>query len=188
MIDTMISRRKVWQLGVAAAGLGLWPSGRAAAQDAAITFWNPGLFPMVDPIDKAKRPEDFYISQAIARFQDANPGVTVQMETLPDGTDSFTKFRTASVAQNGPDVMGMWSGSYMLGVQDFLEPLNEYFTAEERKRITRLGGDVGGLPGRLRPDLWRSRRLGRHQLLLLQQGASDERRRRSRGELASELR
>ena len=58
MLDTMIPRRKVWQLGVATAGLGLWPSGRAAAQDAAITFWNPGLFPMVDPIDKAKRPED----------------------------------------------------------------------------------------------------------------------------------
>src|SRR3954468_13844346 len=136
MIGTMISRRKVWQLGVAAAGLGLRPSGQAVAQDAAITFWNPGLFPMVDPIDKAKRPEDFYISQAIARFQEANPGVTVQMETLPDGTDSFTKFRTASVAQNGPDVMGMWSRSYMPGVQDLLERLNEYFTAEERKRIT----------------------------------------------------
>ncbi len=58
------------------------------------------------------------------------------METLPDGTDPFTKFRTASVAQNGPDVMGMWSGSYMLGVQDFLEPLTPYFTAEERTRIT----------------------------------------------------
>ncbi len=56
MIDTMISRRKVWQLGAAAAGLGLRPSGRAAAQDAAITFWNPALFPMVDPIDKAKTP------------------------------------------------------------------------------------------------------------------------------------
>src|SRR5829696_841927 len=135
MIDTMISRRKVWQLGAAAAGLGLWPNGRAAAQDAAITFWNT-TFPMVDPNDKAKRPEDFYISQAIVRFQEANPGVTVQMETIPGGTDSFTKFRTASVAQNGPDVMGMWSGSYMLGVQDFLEPLNEYFTAEERARIT----------------------------------------------------
>ena len=130
-----MSRRKVWQFGAGAAGLALLPSERAAAQNAAITFWNT-TFPMVDPIDKAKRPEDFYISQAIVRFQEANPGVTVQMETLPDGTDSFTKFRTASVAQNGPDVMGMWSGSYMLGVQDFLEPLNEYFTAEERKRIT----------------------------------------------------
>ena len=55
---------------------------------------------------------------------------------LPGGTELFTKYRTASVAQNGPDVMGMWSGSYMLGVQDFLEPLAPYFTAEERERIT----------------------------------------------------
>jgi raffinose/stachyose/melibiose transport system substrate-binding protein len=107
----------------------------AAAQDATITFWNT-TFPMEDPIDKAKWPEDFYISQAIARFQEANPGVTVQMETIPGGSDMFTKYRTASVAQNGPDVMGMWSGSYMLSVQDFLEPLNEYFTPEERERIT----------------------------------------------------
>ena len=102
---------------------------------------------MEDPIDKAKRPEDFYISQAIARFQEANPGVTVEMETMQSGTDSFTKFRTASVAQNGPDVMGMWSGSYMLGVVDFLEPLNDYFTAGGAGADHRLGGDLGRLPG-----------------------------------------
>ena len=136
MIDTTLNRRQALQLGAAAAGLTLLPgTRRAAAQDATITFWNT-TFPMEDPIDKAKRPEDFYISQAITRFQEANPGVTVQMETIPGGSDMFTKYRTASVAQNGPDVMGMWSGSYMLGVQDFLEPLNEYFTSEERERIT----------------------------------------------------
>ncbi len=136
MIDATLNRRKALQLGAATAGLTLLPgTRRAAAQDATITFWNT-TFPMEDPIEKAKRPEDFYISQAIARFQEANPGVVVEMETIPDGTESFTKFRTASVARNGPDVMGMWSGSYMLGVQDFLEPLNEYFTPEERERIT----------------------------------------------------
>ena len=136
MIDSTLNRRKVLQLGAAATGLTLLPgTRRAMAQDATITFWNT-TFPMEDPIDKAKRPEDFYISQAIARFQEANPGVTVQMETIPGGSDMFTKYRTASVAQNGPDVMGMWSGSYMLSVQDFLEPLNEYFTPEERERIT----------------------------------------------------
>ena len=137
MIDTKLNRRHALQLGAAAAGLTLLHGPRlAAAQDATITFWNT-TFPMEDPIDKAKRPEDFYISQAIARFQEANPGVVVQMETIPGGSDMFTKYRTASVAQNGPDVMGMWSGSYMLGVRDFLEPLNEYFTPEERERITR---------------------------------------------------
>ena len=136
MLDTMIPRRKVWQLGSRGGWTGALAQRAGRCPGRRDHLLEPGLFPMVDPIDKAKRPEDFYISQAIARFQEANPGVTVQMEILPDGTDSFTKFRTASVAQNGPDVMGMWSGSYMLGVQDFLEPLNEYFTAEERKRIT----------------------------------------------------
>jgi raffinose/stachyose/melibiose transport system substrate-binding protein len=30
----------------------------------------------------------------------------------------------------------MWSGSYMLGVRDFLEPMAPYFTSDERARIT----------------------------------------------------
>jgi raffinose/stachyose/melibiose transport system substrate-binding protein len=136
MIETTLSRRKVLQIGAAAAGVTLLPDmRRASAQDATVTFWNT-TFPMEDPIDKAKRPEDFYISQAIVRFQEANPGVVVQMETIPGDQSMFTKYRTASVAQNGPDVMGMWSGSYMLALQDFLEPLNSYFSAEERQRIT----------------------------------------------------
>jgi raffinose/stachyose/melibiose transport system substrate-binding protein len=137
MIETTLSRRKALQLGAATAGLILLPgTRRAAAQDVAITFWNPDIYPTTDPNDKAKRLEDFYIYKAIARFQEANPGNTVAIENLPSGSDMFTKYRTASVAQNGPDVMGMWSGSYMLGVVDFLEPLNAYFTAEERERIT----------------------------------------------------
>ena len=34
----------------------------------------------------------------------------------------------------------MWSGTYMLALKDFLEPLGPYFTAEERSRI--LGWEV----------------------------------------------
>lgn len=135
------SRRRLVQLGAATAGaaatgLAWLPAGRrAAAQDASVRFWNV-TYPTEDPNDKTKRLEDFYIYQAIARFQEQNPGVTIEIETLPGGSDMFTKYRTASVAANGPDVMGMWSGSYMLGVRDFLEPMAPYFTAEERSRIT----------------------------------------------------
>jgi raffinose/stachyose/melibiose transport system substrate-binding protein len=137
MTHPTLTRRKALQFGAATAGLTLLPgTRRAAAQETTITFWNPDIYPTQDPIDKAKRLEDFYIYKAIARFQEANPGVTVAIENLPSGSDMFTKYRTASVAQNGPDVMGMWSGSYMLGVVDFLEPLNDYFSPEERERIT----------------------------------------------------
>ena len=95
------------QLGAAAAGLTCL-HGRAAAQDdTTITFWN-SVFPTVVN-DKAKKLEDFYIYKAIARFQEANPGITVVMETFQTAPIRSRGTRTASVAQNGPDVMGMWS-------------------------------------------------------------------------------
>ena len=136
-----LSRRRVVKLGAATAGaaatgLAWLPSAEhAAAQDATVRFWNV-TFPTEDPNDKTKRLEDFYIYQAIARFQEQNPGIAVEIETLPGDASMFTKYRTASVAANGPDVMGMWSGSYMLGLKDFLEPMASYFTPEERQRIT----------------------------------------------------
>jgi raffinose/stachyose/melibiose transport system substrate-binding protein len=135
MIDTRFNRRKAMQLGTAA-GLTLLPGmRRASAQETTVTFWN-STYANVDPNDKAKKLEDFYIHKAAARFMEANPGITVTIEHFQGGTDFFTKYRTSSVAQNGPDVMTMWSGSYMLGLKDFLEPLAPYFTAEERARIT----------------------------------------------------
>lgn len=142
MVETTISRRKALQVGAAAAGLTLLPGARRArAQAKTVTFWNiTGIYDVEDPMNKAKKPEDFYIFQAIDRFQQANPGITINMESLPGDTSSFTKFRTASVAQNGPDIMGIWSGSYMLAMKDFLEPMSGYFTDEERARI--LGWDA----------------------------------------------
>jgi len=137
MFDSVLSRRKALQIGAgAAAGLTLLPSRRASAQEKTVTYWNiSGIYEVEDPNDKTKKPEDFYIYQAIGRFQDANPGIKIEMEALPGDTSSFTKYRTASVAANGPDIMTMWSGSYMLAMKDFLELMNPYFTAEERSRI-----------------------------------------------------
>jgi raffinose/stachyose/melibiose transport system substrate-binding protein len=107
MLDTALSRRKALLIGAAAAGLTLLPARRASAQDKMITFWNlAGIYDVEDPNDKTKKPEDFYISQAIGRFEAANPGLKVQMESLPSDTSAFTKCRTASVAKNGPDIMG----------------------------------------------------------------------------------
>lgn len=143
MDKVSISRRTALRAGGLAAGALVAPGIRGgAAQDdnVTITLWNPGTFDTEDPNDKSRKPEDFYIAQAIERFQAANPGVTVEMENIPSGTDMFTKFRTASVAQNGPDVMTMWSGTYMLSLKEFLEPMGPYFTGEERARI--IGWEV----------------------------------------------
>lgn len=132
-----VTRRAVVQAGTIAAGITLFPAiSKTAAQDSVnITFWNSTL-PVEDPNDLTKPLEDFYVFQAIERFQEANPTISVTLENLPGGPDLFTRYRTASVAQNGPDVMGMWSGTYMLQLQEFLEPVGTYFTDEERAQLT----------------------------------------------------
>ncbi len=137
MRRTEVTRRTLVQAGAVAAGTMIFPAiSKVSAQDTAnITFWNSTL-PVEDPNDLTKPLEDFYVFQAIERFQEANPTISVTLENLPGGPDLFTRYRTASVAQNGPDVMGMWSGTYMLALQEFLEPVGTYFTPEERAQLT----------------------------------------------------
>lgn len=140
MSTLSVSRRDLMRLGAAAGvTLAASPQITRAAQDVTLTFWNTG-YPTEDPNDKTKPLEDFYIFGAIERFQEANPGIIVAMDNVPGETNMFTKYRTASVARNGPDVMGMWSGSYMLNLKDFIEPMGPYFTPEERSRI--IGWEV----------------------------------------------
>ncbi|ACZ42869.1 extracellular solute-binding protein family 1 [Thermobaculum terrenum ATCC BAA-798] len=109
-------------------------SGGASSAPVKITFWN-ALYPTEDPNKKKKR-EQFYIYQAIKRFESANPHITVELVSVPGDPQMFTKFRTASIAKNGPDVFGTWSGNYMLNLKQFLEPLDSYFTQPEKDRIT----------------------------------------------------
>ncbi|AJY75897.1 ABC transporter substrate-binding protein [Paenibacillus beijingensis] len=99
-----------------------------------LVFWN-NRFPSVDSSDKTKKKEDFYIYQAIQRFEDSHPGVTIDVQAFPDDISQVTKFRTASIAANGPDVATLWTGNYLLGLKNYLEPMNDYFSADELSRI-----------------------------------------------------
>jgi len=99
-----------------------------------IVFWNSG-FATIDENNKAKKKEDFYISQAVARYEKAHPNVKIDVQDVPSGDELFAKFQTASIAKNGPDLTVLWSGSYMLRFKQFLEPMDSYFSSEERSRI-----------------------------------------------------
>ncbi|MBO9608380.1 MAG: sugar ABC transporter substrate-binding protein [Paenibacillaceae bacterium] len=103
-------------------------------EDVKLVFWNSG-YPTIDANNKNKTREEFYIVQAIKRFEQAHPGVTIELQDIPSNDQMFTKFQTASIAKNGPDLTILWSGSYMLKYKQFLEPMDSYFTKEERARI-----------------------------------------------------
>jgi len=120
----------------AATGLGLagcGGSGRAGAGDT-LAFWN-AVYATSSDTDKTKKRGEFWVVKATQRFQQ-RAKVTAKVSELPGDLPMFTKFRAAGVARNGPDVASLWSGAYTFGVKDFLEPLDDYFTAAERDKLT----------------------------------------------------
>ncbi|QHW35526.1 extracellular solute-binding protein (plasmid) [Paenibacillus rhizovicinus] len=99
-----------------------------------LVMWNTA-YPTIDDNDKSKKKEDFYLYQAIQRYKEKKPNVTITVQDIPGGPESFTKYKTASIAKNGPDIMTLWSGSYTMGLKQFLEPLDDYGIDEERNNL-----------------------------------------------------
>lgn len=136
--EKALSRRDFLRLSGAAVGgaavLSACTASNSSSGPVTLKFWN-STYLTTDSINKSKKLSQFYISQAVQRFEAANPGINVQMQVTPSTTDMFTQYRVASIAKNGPDVMTLWSGSYMLQLKDFLEPLDSYFTQQERERL-----------------------------------------------------
>lgn len=94
-------------------------------KDVKLVFWNSN-FKSIDENDKTKVKKDFYIYQAVERFEKENPGITVEIQNEPGGPEAFTKFKTASIAKNGPDINTIWSGSYLYAMKQYIEPLDSY--------------------------------------------------------------
>ncbi|WP_020577881.1 ABC transporter substrate-binding protein [Actinopolymorpha alba] len=132
-MTNLISRRRFVHLAgaaVAAAPVLAGCSGGSSGGggEGPITFWSG--YSTTDSNDKSKKPEDFWISQAIRRFT-KKTGIQVRVEALPADARMFTKIRTASLAHTGPDVANVWSGSYLLSIAPFLEPMRQYFDDRE---------------------------------------------------------
>jgi raffinose/stachyose/melibiose transport system substrate-binding protein len=138
IVENALSRRDFLRLSGAAVGgaavLSACTASNSSSGPVTLKFWN-STYPTTDSNNKSKKLSQFYIYQAVQRFEAANPGIKVQMQVIPGTTDMFTQYRVASIAKNGPDVMTLWSGSYMFQLKDFLEPLDSYFTQQEKERL-----------------------------------------------------
>jgi raffinose/stachyose/melibiose transport system substrate-binding protein len=138
-----VNRRQLLQASaVAGAGLAATPllktTRPAAAQDAPVelVFWN-SLFNESDEIPKS----EWFITQAIERFKQANPNITINMVQQSSDIATYDQVLTAAnIAKNGPDVLTHFAGGGILSYAQFLEPLDSYFSQEERDQI--IGWDA----------------------------------------------
>ncbi|MBO0867303.1 MAG: extracellular solute-binding protein [Micromonosporaceae bacterium] len=136
------SRRRFLQSMTLAGGalaLGACGGGSGSGKGGTLTYWNQ-FFPTSSSTDKSLKRDDFWVIQSAKRFADAN-GINVVVTDLPGDDSAFTKFRTAGVARNGPDVASLWSGAYTFGLKSYITPLDKYVDGAYRSTLT--GWEVG---------------------------------------------
>lgn len=99
-----------------------------------LLLWSFGIFSVtLIEQENAKDESEWYINEAIARFEDANPGIKVEYFE-EEGKKSTELLTATGMAGSGPDVIGLWGGTNVLNVKDILLPLNDFFTEEEMEQ------------------------------------------------------
>lgn len=100
-----------------------------------LVFWSIGLKLKDD--SGIKMPEELAANRYIAKFEEEHPGVTIEVIDQPvDAIHDL--FKAANVSQEGPDVIGLWSGTATNEYKDYLLALDTYMTDEEKNMYTGL--------------------------------------------------
>lgn len=114
-----------------------------AAQPAApqkLTIWINARDSFIGPSEQKLPQDQWYISQAIKRFEAANPGVTVELVPQADALQAHQTFRTAGLADNAPDIANLWAGTFIFALRDVEADITPYIPAEDKANL--IGWDT----------------------------------------------
>ncbi|MEL7658989.1 MAG: extracellular solute-binding protein, partial [Bacillota bacterium] len=95
-----------------------------------LTIWINGRDSFIGPNEQKLPQDQWYISQAIERFETANPGVTVDLVVSSDALQAHQTFRTAGLAGNAPDIANLWAGQFIFALNDVIAPITDYIPKE----------------------------------------------------------
>jgi raffinose/stachyose/melibiose transport system substrate-binding protein len=121
---------------LAAAGMS-FAGGQKEKQAIKLDMW---ILSFVGSGEQQLPQDDWYLSKALGRFEEANPGVKVTFSLPADAMASHQEFKAAAMAQSGPDVANLWNGQYSLVLKDIVLPLNKMIPKEDRENI--IGWDT----------------------------------------------
>lgn len=92
-----------------------------------LIFWNVSYKTVDD--NGVYETEDLIFNKTLAAFEEAN---NCKVEVVNQTYDNIPNlFKTAGLAQNGPDIAFMWAGGFTNDYKQFIEPLDSYYTEEE---------------------------------------------------------
>lgn len=126
---------------------------QATVKPVTLTFWCGSAY---YNSEEAKRPQsEWAITKIVKEFEAQNPNVKVDVTPIDLSSETIAKFKAAAIAKNGPDVIELWTGSYLFPLKDILLPLNKYIPAADKKNISgwdavtynfKTDGDILGYP------------------------------------------
>jgi raffinose/stachyose/melibiose transport system substrate-binding protein len=127
------------------------------AANVKLTFWVNGRDSYIGPSEQQLPQDQWYISQAIKRFEAANPGVTIELVVQADALQAHQTFKTAGVAGNAPDIANLWSGQFSFNDKDVITPIQDKIPQADKDGLvgwetvtegfgTTPGGNILGYP------------------------------------------
>ena len=100
-----------------------------------LTIWINWRDSFIGPNEQQLPQDQWYISQAIKRFEDANPGVSIELVIQADAYAAHQMFATAAIAGNAPDIGNFWSGGFTFPLKDAITPITDLIPAADKEQI-----------------------------------------------------
>lgn len=114
--------------------------GQKEAAPQKLSIWINGRDSFIGPNEQQLPQDQWYISQAIKRFEEANPGVTIELIVQADAFQAHQTFRTAGLAGNAPDMANLWSGTFTFPLAEVITPINDKILPEDKENL--MGWDT----------------------------------------------
>ena len=127
-------------------------SGKSGAAEQKLTIWINGSDSYIAPAEQELPQEEWYISKAIKRFEEQNPGVKVELIVQADGETAHQTFKADSLAHTAPDIANLWTGQNIYVMEDVLLIIKDMIPAEDKQNlvgwdaVTSPSGKVLGYP------------------------------------------
>ena len=111
------------------------PPAQPPAETQKLSIWINGRDSFIGPNEQQLPQDQWYISQAIQRFEEANPGVDIELIVQADAYAAHQMFRTAALAGNAPDIGNFWSGQFTFPLADAITPITDMIPQEDKDNL-----------------------------------------------------
>ena len=101
-----------------------------------LTIWINGNDSYIAPAEQEKSQDQWYISQAIKRFEDANPGVKVELIVQADTEAAHQQFKADALANTAPDIANLWTGQNIYALEDVLLDITSMVPQSDKDNIS----------------------------------------------------